>query len=68
MICPHCKKSIGRTVSKDVYKKAEKYRNQGHSLRDIEKLLFLDNHRVSPATLCRHFAALKKAKRAEGRK
>jgi hypothetical protein len=53
MICPHCKKPIDTRVTDAALKRARKLRKEGHSLRDIERILIDEGYRASFSTLSR---------------
>jgi hypothetical protein len=53
MICPHCGKAIQFHVSAKAIERARHLRDEGFSLRDIEKKLHAEGLRVSISTLSR---------------
>lgn len=53
MICPHCKKPIDRKIPPDAIALAQKLKDMGFSLRDIEKMLHAKGYQASAASLCR---------------
>ncbi len=61
-ICPHCKKPITAGLNSSAIKRAEYLKKEGHSLRNIEKILFAEKFAGvgTLASLSRHFAKGKK--------
>lgn len=53
MICPHCKKSIGRGLTTKAKRRAIELKKQGYSLREMEKILWSEGETVSFASIHR---------------
>ena len=63
MICPHCHKAITYGVDGAVYRRAKKLKDEGFSLREMEKILFKEGINVSFSSLSRAFKGqIKKVK------
>lgn len=60
MICPHCHKPITWEITPEALERAKELRKEGHSFRDMERILFAEGFHASFSNLSRHF---RKAKR-----
>lgn len=58
MICPHCKTPITWEMPKEAIARAKKLRQQGHSFRDMERILFSEGFHCSFSNLSKLFRKL----------